>query len=463
MSRFKTNCVWQYNSITVQEVHDAVMKQKKGKACGPDGVAMEAFMLACPQLFIHLSLLFNLFILHSHIPPLFMQSLIVPLVKSKGGDLTDVNNYRAIALSNTISKILESILISKVINIDDCDEYQFGFKRGHSTGMCTNTLKKVVDYYTNCGSHVFVCFVDFSKAFDKVNYWKLFDKLLDDNIDCNIVSLLVAWYSGQTACIQWKSTVSSCFTIGNGTRQGGVLSPYFFTRYIRELICAIVQSKVGCNIGGMFYNLLAYADDIVLLAPSWFALQYLIDLLNKCALEINMSCNIDKTVCMVFNPKRRKMVIADKFPCFAINGFPLQFVQKFKYLGHIINVDCSDNQDIDREIRNLFMRSNILIRRYSKCSTRVKVALFKAYCLCLYDAGIWSSYSVTVLKKLRSCYNKCTKMFFCYDRLYSVTQMMSELGLPSFDNLISSCVCSFETRWLSSENNLIGNLCSLQL
>ena len=58
--------------------------------------------------------------------------------------------------------------------------------------MCTNTLKKVVDYYTNCGSHVFVCFVDFSKAFDKVNYWKLFDKLLDDNIDRNIVSLLVA-------------------------------------------------------------------------------------------------------------------------------------------------------------------------------------------------------------------------------------------------------------------------------
>ena len=38
---------------------------------------------------------------------------------------------------------------------------------------------------------------------------------------------------------------------------------------------------------------------------------------------------------MVFNPKRRKMMIADKFPCFAINGFPLHFVQEFNYLGHI--------------------------------------------------------------------------------------------------------------------------------
>ena len=112
-------------------------------------------------------------------------------------------------------------------------------------------------------------------------------------------------------------------------------------------------------------------------------------------------------------------------------GFPLHFVQEFKYLGHIINMDCSDNQDIDREIRNLFMRSNILIRRYSKCSTRVKLALFKTYCLCLYDAGIWSSYSVAALNKLRSCYNKCTIMFFGYDRLYSVTLMMTELGLPT--------------------------------
>ena len=91
--------------------------------------------------------------------------------------------------------------------------------------MCTNILKKAVEYYSSRGSRVFVCFVDFSKAFDKVNYWKLFNKLLDDNIDCNIISLLAVWYSSQTACIQWKSTVSSCFSIGNGTRQGGVLSP----------------------------------------------------------------------------------------------------------------------------------------------------------------------------------------------------------------------------------------------
>ena len=90
-------------------------------------------------------------------------------------------------------------------------------------------MKKVVDYYTGHGSHVFVNFVDFSKAFDKVSYWKLFNKLLDDDIDCNIVALLAVWYSKQCTCIRWKNTISHPFSIGNGTRQGGLLSPYFLT------------------------------------------------------------------------------------------------------------------------------------------------------------------------------------------------------------------------------------------
>jgi len=88
-------------------------------------------------------------------------------------------------------------------------------------------MKSVIDYYISHGIHVFTCFVDFSKAFDKVNYWKLFNKLLDDTIDCNIVALLAAWYSEQSTCIRWKNATSKPFSVGNGTRQGGIISPYF--------------------------------------------------------------------------------------------------------------------------------------------------------------------------------------------------------------------------------------------
>jgi len=63
--------------------------------------------------------------------------------------------------------------------------------------------------------------------------------------------------------------------MSNGTRQGGVLSPYLFTRYIREILGAIVDSGIGCSIGGMLINVIAYADDLVLIAPFWKALQFL--------------------------------------------------------------------------------------------------------------------------------------------------------------------------------------------
>ena len=124
-------------------------------------------MYGSSRLFVHLSILFNLFITHCHLPATFMQSIIVPLVKCKAGDLTDLNNYKAIALSNSLSKVLETLFLCKVSAADsDIDKYQFGFKAGQSTGMCTNVVKNVVDYYTNQGSHVFLCLVDFSQTFD---------------------------------------------------------------------------------------------------------------------------------------------------------------------------------------------------------------------------------------------------------------------------------------------------------
>jgi hypothetical protein len=99
-----------------------------------------------------------------------MQSVIVPLVKAEGEDLTEVNNYRANALSNSISEILQSVFMNRVTSTDDNDCYQFGFKCGHSTGLCTKTMENFIDNYTGNGSLVFTCFVDFSKAFDNVNY-----------------------------------------------------------------------------------------------------------------------------------------------------------------------------------------------------------------------------------------------------------------------------------------------------
>ena len=106
------------------------------------------------RLATHLCILLNVFLVHSFVPDSFMRCTIVPLVKCKAGDLTDINNYRAITLSNAITKILELVFLPYINDKVEAVDCQFGFKAGHSTLLCTYSFKHVVDYYTNRGSHV---------------------------------------------------------------------------------------------------------------------------------------------------------------------------------------------------------------------------------------------------------------------------------------------------------------------
>ena len=59
----------------------------------------------------------------------------------KSGNLSDVDNLRAIAISTAISKIFETVIETYVTSDSDVDQYQFGFKKQHSTALCTNVLK----------------------------------------------------------------------------------------------------------------------------------------------------------------------------------------------------------------------------------------------------------------------------------------------------------------------------------
>ena len=75
----------------------------------------------------------------------------------------------------------------------------------------SNILSKVV----MCLSALWIC----QKTFDRVNYWKLFVKLLHDKVNVDIVRLLSYWYIQQEVCVQWHNTVSAPFNTGNGVRQ----------------------------------------------------------------------------------------------------------------------------------------------------------------------------------------------------------------------------------------------------
>ena len=108
------------------------------------------------------------------------------------------------------------------------------------------------------------CFLDASKAFDRVDHSLLFKKLLQRNLPPSVVRTLLSWYSDQRVTVSWDKTISTDFSISNGVRQGGVLSPILFTVYIDELLQQLKQLGVGCFWKHHFIGAVCYADDIAL-------------------------------------------------------------------------------------------------------------------------------------------------------------------------------------------------------
>ena len=67
-------------------------------------------------------------------------------------------------------------------------------------------------------------------------------QLVEEGINVKLVKLLAYWYANKEMSVLWNNVRSNAFTAGNGTKQGGVISPYLFTRYIRVLLSAVASS-----------------------------------------------------------------------------------------------------------------------------------------------------------------------------------------------------------------------------
>ena len=443
-------------TISPSQVTESIKVLKLGKSCGSDGIAAEHFKFAHPRICIYLSLLFTCFLIHGHLPANFMKSSIVPIVKNKAGDTSDKNNYRPIALVTSCSKLFELILLEMIdANLETRDN-QFGFKTHHSTDLCIFTLKSIVQYYRDYNSPVYACFLDASKAFDRVNHWFLFDKLIARGVKLIIVRILKFWYQNQLVCVKWGNSTSQCFTVSNGVRQGGILSPRLFNVYVDELSTNLEKCNSGCYIDNVCMNHLFYADDLCLLAPSPSGLQKLLDVCAVYGVDHNIIFNPLKSVCLVFKPKSFKL----SCPPICLGNIDLTYADRIKYLGFFFNENFSDDNDIAHQMRLLYMRSNIFLREFAQCSINVKCHLFKLYCVSLYCPFLWINFRKQAIYNLRIAFNNVHRKLLNYGRRDSASKMFVASSMYNLDAMLRRRTYCFIERLKRSKNRLILSLLS---
>lgn len=441
--------------VSPQNVYNAIHSLKLKKSSSGDGIVTEHLKYAHPSLIIHLSLCFNSMFSHSYLPDSLMEVHIIPLVKNKCGDLTNVQNYRPIAIASSVSKVLERCILNSCSDLLSTSDNQFGFKQKHSTDQCIFVLKETVRHFIENESPTFVCFLDASKAFDKVNHWTLFDKLIRRNVPKSVVKLLVFWYRHQSFRVKWNGCFSSSFTVCNGVRQGSILSPYLFSVYLDDLSKRLNESDAGCNMFGKLINHLLYADDLAIMASSLQGLQQLLDICSEFAVEHDLVYHPTKSVCIAFLPR-----CLSNINCVnpTLSGNNLEFVQNVTYLGHIITHDLCDDDDIDNQRRKLCIRSNVLIRRFNRCSDSVKCTLFRSYVTPLYCCSLWHDYRVASKDTIRVTYNKALRRLFRLPTQCSVSLNFVKRRLPSFQETVRKSTCSLMSRCKSSINSILSHL-----
>ncbi|XP_063626454.1 uncharacterized protein LOC134798057 [Cydia splendana] len=263
------------------------------------------------------------------------------------------------------------------------------------------------------------------------------------------------WYNNQTNFVRWADSRSDLYRLECGVRQGGLTSPKLFNLYMNTLIVELSRTKIGCSIDGTCVNNISYADDMVLLSPSIGALRKLISVCEDYAGAHGLRYNSKKSELLVFNPRGSKV---DTVPPATLGGTQLTRVSKFKYLGHWVTDDLSDNIDVERERRALPVRSNMLARRFARCTTEVKTTLFRAFCQSFYTCSLWVNYTQRTINALRVQYNNAFRMLLGLPRYCSASAMFAEARTDGFHAIMRKRVASMARRARSSSNSILNAL-----
>lgn len=229
--------------ILRSEIEEAIRKLKRDKAPGPDQITAEVLKGLGPNGVSNLHNICNAIWQTGHWPKDWVHSSILPLHKK--GSVRNCSNYRTIALVSHASKILLHVINSRLKSFLDWQipQEQAGFVRGRGTREQILNLRLIVEKCYEYNTPVFMCFVDYQKAFDCVKWEKLWEILNETGVPSHLVMLIRNLYESGFGSVSIENATSSKFRFQKGVRQGCVISYSF--QYIWGIYNAPDFRKLG--------------------------------------------------------------------------------------------------------------------------------------------------------------------------------------------------------------------------
>jgi hypothetical protein len=374
--------------LLTSEITEAIEELKQNKAVGVDDIPAEFLKVLGEKAIKELVEMCKTVYNEGVWPEDFTRVVMIPLQKKPNA--LECGDHRTISLISHASKILLKILTKRIEAKAKgfIGQSQFGFRKGVGTRDAIGVVRMLCERSLEHGNDVYICFVDFEKAFDRVNWIKMMDVLKQLQVDWKDRRLIYDLYMRQQAVIKVADGESEPGEIGRGVRQGCPLSPLLFSIYAEAMMSEAMEDiDEGVSVGGELIKDVRFADDQAMMACTEQGLQEVMDGLNGTAKRYDMKINVKKTKSMVVSRDEGRTVNI------VIDGDKVEQVPTFKYLGALVTERGTCIEEVKARIgtaKVAFDKLKELVTKRFKRELKKRMVKALVWPVALYGCETWT-------------------------------------------------------------------------